>query len=168
MTTTLADLRVTVGIRGTNLSTATDTHGDYQLEGEFDGDVTVDFEERDGTLNMLPVEVPSGGTVGLRNVRFSQGLATPEQIDVRFEGFAVDDATCDADGGMVEVSDSRNTFVVNFADTALESDDGCPATPQCSDVLHEFRLRVSGIQGEDGILANRVRMIICKPGGRRR
>jgi hypothetical protein len=159
---------IAVGIRGTSLSTSTNRLGWFELSGEFDGHVTVEFTERDGTINQIGVEVPSGGELSLRNIRLAQGQALAERIDVDFEAVVVAHAVCDGPLGTLEVSDrnSRNAFpvLVNGA-TRYESSRGCPEEPTCADLLFQRTLRVSGAQGNGVIQADRVRLIRCRPPG---
>jgi hypothetical protein len=172
VTRTSADLEgITIGLRGTNLRTVTDTHGDFELEGEFDGEVTVEFTERDGTVNMLPLDVPLGGIVSLRNVRFARGAAMPDSIDLDFEATVVIDAVCDENAGMVQVADRGarpNAFTVDVTGAMYDSDAGCAiADPQCTDLLSRRVVRIVGNPLAGEIHASRVRLISCRAPGTR-
>lgn len=157
---------IAVGIRGTNLRTVTDRTGEFDLEGLFDGDVTVEFTELDGTINQLSVDVPSAGTVSLQNVRFERGAATAERVDVDFEAIVVQDADCQEAGSTVLVSDRnrRRTYDVLLDDPSYESDSvRCDIeAPQCSDLLSRRILRIFGTQTNGPIHASRVRLISCR------
>jgi len=164
---------IDVSIRGTDLKTTTDAHGNFELEGSFDGAVTVDFRERDGTLSMLLARVPSGGIVSLRNVKFSQGQAWPEQIDVDFEATVSGDPVCTDGSSSISVRDrdpyTPNDFAVSVdGNTNFESDDGCPESPDCDDLARNFTVRVRGVQADDQIHADSVRLITCRTPGRGR
>lgn len=157
-----------VGIRGTGIRTSTDDRGAFELVGEFDGEVSLRFTERDGTVDDMPgVDVPSGGTVALLNVRFSRGRATPERIEVDFEATIAQNAVCDAGAPTVVVLDrnQRNTYAVLLDGAAYSIDQGrCPSdtTPACTELLAGRTVRISGTQANGAIHADRVRLVNCR------
>jgi hypothetical protein len=117
---------------------------------------------------MLPLDVPSGGFVSLKNVRLNRGQATPERIDVTFEAVVAADPVCDGEAGVIAVSDAeaRNTFAVRLEGTAYESDAGCPDAPVCEDLHRQFKVKIDGTQSAQGITAERIRLVICRTPGR--
>lgn len=172
-TNTTSDLEgIGVGIRGTDIRTATDKRGAFELVGEFDGQVSLQFTERDGTIDDMPgVDVPSGGVVALLNVRFSRGRATPERIEVDFNATIVQDAVCDGGTPTVVVLDrnQRNTYGVLLDGASYSVDQlRCPEdTPAaCTELLAGRTLRISGTQSGGAIQANRVRLENCRLPGR--
>jgi hypothetical protein len=168
---------ITVSLRGTELRTETDATGLFLLEGEFDGSMTLEFEEEDGTLNQLPVDVPSGGVLSLRNVRLGGGSASAERIEVNFEGRITADASCDGTPQALTVIDNKlsNTFFVRV-DGASYSFDArrCPdidpesGEADCTDLLEQRTVRIFGVSDEAGIAARSVRLVNCRiPGSGR-
>lgn len=157
---------ITVAIQGTDLVTSTDGNGYFEIEGMFEGPVTVEFIERDGTVNMLPVSVPSGSAMALRNVRFSQGQASAERIDVIFEANVTRDAQCDGASGSVEVTDPRSSqrYLVRVdAATVYESRaSSCPDGPSCEDLTLQRTLKISGHQSGAIIEAERISLLRCR------
>jgi hypothetical protein len=159
---------IVVGIGGTTVNTETDRLGRFDLVGEFDGNVTVEFTERNGTVNRMAVDVPSGGELQLRNVRLSQGEARAERVEVDFEAAVTAPAVCDGPQGSLEVSDkdARNFFgVLVDAATRYESSRGCPEEPSCEDLLATRTLRLLGTQRGGIVEAQRIRLIRCRPPG---
>jgi len=173
---TTADIEELMGIvitiRGTEFRTMTDEHGNFTLEGEFDGQLTLDFRERDGSAAALPVEVPSAGLVSLRNVRFNLGQAEPDQIELTFEAHVISDPDCNDPAGSVEVSDtqSQTEFLLQIdANTQFESESGCPPNAECSDLMQLTTIKIDGtLVDGDTIDANRIRLVTCRPPGRGR
>lgn len=157
---------IIVAIRGTDLSTMTDSAGYFEIHGSFEGSVTVEFTELDGTVSMLPVSVPSGSTVALRNIRFNQGLASAERIDVLFEGNVTGDAICMGGSGVAEVAEPRSgqTFVVRVNSlTRYESrSPSCPEQPACEDIRPQRTLKISGRQNGDLIDAEMISFVRCR------
>lgn len=75
---------VRVSIRETDLSTVTDETGYFRLEGDFDGEVTLDFELPDRQAIALRVMTARGNRTTLQNIRFDRtsNTASVEQTSV--------------------------------------------------------------------------------------
>lgn len=169
----VAGIRVTV--LGTEIQTETDQEGFFALEGAFEGNITLEFEERDGTENMLPLDVPTGGIVSLRDVRLAAGRASVDSIEVDFEGIVAADAECDVGSQQVEVSDRglSNQFLVRLDGATFEFDARrCPDLAEesreaaCTDLLSRRTIRVVGLLGDGGAIdARSVRLVNCRAPG---
>ena len=74
---------VQVSIRGTGLQTVTDDTGFFRLEGDFAGDVVLDFTLENATVS-LSLNVPAGTTVLIQDVtvNVTTGEAVPSQTVV--------------------------------------------------------------------------------------
>lgn len=166
---------IVVTVVGTEVHSETDEIGFFELEGAFDGDVTLEFREPDGTLNVLPLDVPSGGVVSLRDVRLAGGRASADRIDVDFEGIVGADAQCIESPQTVEVSDRAlsNHFLVRLDDASYEFDARrCPDIAQqqrdaeCADLQSQRTVRIVGVAGGDRLIAARsVRLVNCRTPG---
>jgi hypothetical protein len=162
---------IKVCVRGTSLCTLTDGRGNFTLEGEFAGEIELEFTERNGDTSRLPLDVPSGGIVSLTNVHLRLGQALADRIEVEFEALAVEDAVCDGDVGIVQVTDkgSRGTFTVSVdEDTRFVRDDArnCPDEEfDCSTMLRDRTLDVKGTQNGKVIDAVAVGLKNCRRPG---
>jgi hypothetical protein len=74
---------VVVRIRNTELASQTDDSGFFRLEGEFEGDVILDFQLPDASVS-LQISVPNGGRVILQDITINttSGQAVPTQTIV--------------------------------------------------------------------------------------
>ena len=109
---------IRVSIEGTPFETLTDAGGNFLIEGDFAGSITLLFErEADGFVARMGIEVPEGATVTLHNVscRGSGGLCEAEDIDV-------DEPSDGSESEPDDLSEGDGSGVGN-------SPDGNPPTP---------------------------------------
>ncbi len=162
-----ADLSgIIVGIRGTDLATETDRTGYFEIEGAFEGDVTVEFKELDGTVSALPVPVPSGGRMRLQNVHIGSGAALAERIYVTFLADVGSNAVCDGETGTLEVTDTSGNHVFTIrvdAGTVYDRvSDRCPEAPTCNDLSGDrTKLKISGEQEGTVVQADAILLEKC-------
>lgn len=140
---------VTVSIdEAPGLETTTDAQGNFALDGDFAGAITVRFRSGDveGTQS---VDVPTGALVVLADV-----VVAPGQVDAeagRQVGFLAHVLSSDCDAGELVVEDDRKEprqFLVRLVDdTRLVRRNGAAAS--CGDVAAGSRVAIDGVFAPD-------------------
>ena len=143
-----------VAIEGTDIKDTTDAGGNFSLQGDFDGDVTVVFKpaEPSGTAR-FSINVPAAGTLTMNNVHLSlpTEAAEAETVNVDFEGVVVG-IDC---GGMTLtlISAQQNPpdsdqYTVHLDTSSLLDADGNPLA--CEALREGDHLTVQGLVNPDG------------------
>lgn len=144
----LALPEVTVSIDEAGVETMTDAAGNFALDGDFAGALTVRFRSGDveGTQQ---IDVPTGALVVLADV-----VVAPGQIDAeagRQVGFLARVLDTDCAAGELVVEDEREEpreFLVRLVDdTRLVRRDGGPAA--CGDVARGSQIAIDGVFAPD-------------------
>lgn len=124
-----------------DVETTTDTDGNFNLEGEFDGSLTLRFRTQDIEADQQ-IEVPSGGTVVLSDIEIERDGAVADagrQLDVRGRVRTID---CGAGRFTVEVTE-EHLFDVVLTDETEFSRDGARAS--CSDLREGDRVSIDSL-----------------------
>lgn len=147
-TTNLEGIRVSV--EGSGLVTETDDGGLFSLRGGFSGPVAVLFERDDGVTERVPMTVPLGGTVTLRDLRLD-GAAEQMPMLLRFEGIVVD-KNCLARTAEIasRFAPDGLTFPVDFASAYPRSADGLPFP--CAAARRGDLVQVEGSLNQGGVI----------------
>jgi len=147
----LAGIRVS--IEGTDIADETDASGAFHVSGDYDSVVTLLFARaQDDLVARLQVNVPAGGTLGIKDVVLdaSNGTAKPQSQSVVFDGtiVAID---CTA-GELRLVSQQRpndgDQYVVLLAGSTIV--DGMGAAVSCPSLEDGEDARVAGAVNPDG------------------
>jgi len=144
---------VTVKIEGTSLATVSDASGSFSLQGDFGGPITLVFEGIDGGVPArLGINVPTGGTLTLTNVRLDDrsGQAFVDARNLSFDGVV---AGTNCPGGSLDMvseatPDDGNRYAVNVQGAILRDSAGAPI--QCPDLSTGDVLSVQGLVRDDG------------------
>jgi len=143
---------VVVRIEGTTLATTTDANGSFTLEGSFGGPTTMSFESAGGPPTRLTVNIPTGGTLTLIDVRLDEnrGEARADSRNLDFDG-VVTGSNCTA-GTLEMVSQATpsdgNRYPVNVQSATLHDTTGAPIV--CNDISSGDVLSVQGLLRDDG------------------
>jgi len=145
---------ISVAIEGTRVRGRTDGQGDFTLQGDFEGFVSLVFELPDGGGQAhMQLNVPAGGRLTLVDVHVDtvQSVATAKTQDVDFDGIitVVDcpGQTLTMVSAQHDPSDNDN-YTVRL-DTSTLSDSAGQPVP-CEEVNEGARAIVNGVVNPDG------------------
>lgn len=127
-----------------DVSTSTDADGNFNLDGEFSGALTLRFRT-DGLDVLQPIEVPTGGVVVLSDILLDEAGVTTEagrQLDLVGRVRAID---CAAGTMLVEDRDDTRFDVALLEETEYAHGG---ANAACVDVREDDTVSVDGLQGE--------------------
>lgn len=142
------------------LTEVTTTDGYFELQGEFDGDVTLEFRAESGAEPaVLTLAVGAGADVTLENVTLQAGEAVPERVFVeRLTLTLAGPVQCAGGGGRLDAVDARGRTFVVLLDEGTQIGRNASAF-SCEDLREGFVIKVRGtLQGEE-ILADRVEVV---------
>jgi hypothetical protein len=131
----------------------TDETGSFRFEGPIAGETTIQFfPQNDSTPKTTELFVPSRSEVTLSNVRFTNGTAEAERIEVNVRGFLASDASCDQGVGSFEFRDEDGLvfLVLVNPETDITRD------LSCEDLLTGFQIRLIGTEKDLDITADRI------------
>lgn len=139
-----------------DVATTTDADGNFNLEGEFDGALTLRFRTPDLEVEQ-PVEVPSGGLVVLSDIELNRDGVIAEagqQLDLVGKVASVD---CDA--GRLSIEDRGGArFEVTIVDeTRFVRRDNAAS---CDDIRNRDDVAVDGLQ--DDVAARDVTALVIE------
>lgn len=132
------------------VATTTDDQGDFQLAGDFSGNLTLRFQPPQQDPATLPIEMPAGGQLGLNDIQIRSGMAQVGNIELRkfFGVVAFVDCTLDSTGAAeILVDDHRmmgpHQFLVRVSAEAVILDRG--GNPlSCADIKPRQQISVAG------------------------
>jgi hypothetical protein len=133
------------------VATTTDDQGDFQLTGDFSGNLTLRFQPPQQSAATLSIEMPAGGELGLNDIQIRSGMAQVGNIELRkfFGVVAFVDCTPDSTGGAeIGVDDHRammgpHQFLVRVSAEAVILDrEGNALT--CADIKPRAQISVAG------------------------
>lgn len=150
-TASLAGIRVSVA--GTDFADETDASGAFRVSGDYDSVVTLLFARAADDLSArLQVNVPAGGTLGLRDVTLdaARGTAIALEQSVFFDGTIT---AIDCTAGELELvsrqrPDDGDVYVVVLAGSAIVDGTGRPIA--CAQLKDGDDATVSGAVNQDG------------------
>jgi len=129
--------------------TTTDDQGDFELAGNFSGNLTLRFQAPQQDPATLPIEMPAGGQLGLNDIQIRSGMAQVGNIELRkfFGLVAFVDCTPDTGAAEILVDDHRamgpHQFMVHVSAEAVILDRaGNPLT--CDDIKPREQISVAG------------------------
>jgi hypothetical protein len=148
---TLAGIEVSV--EGTGVRDRTDATGAFRLSGDYESEVTIRFVRADDRLEAsLAVNVPAGGTLGLRDVALddASGTATPAEQSVAFDGTLTG---VDCAGGELQLvsrerPDDGDVYTVLLAGSSIVDASGRPLA--CTALSAGSDATVAGSVNPDG------------------
>ena len=145
---------ISVAIEGTNVHGRTDAQGDFTLEGDFEGFVSLVFTLPDGGGQAhIQLNVPAGGRLTLIDMHLdtARGVATAATQDVDFDGLitAVDcpGLTLTMVSAQHDPNDTDN-YTVRLDNSTVTDSSG--AAVACDDVQENTRAIVWGVVNPDG------------------
>ncbi len=127
-----------------DVSTSTDADGNFNLDGEFSGALTLRFRT-DGLDVLQPIEVPTGGVVVLSDILLDEAGVTTEAgrpLDLVGRVRSID---CGAGTMLVEDRDDKRFDVTLIEETEYVRGS---ADAECVDVRENDTVSVDGLQGE--------------------
>lgn len=147
-----------VHVKASNVETDTDPNGFFALTGAFSGAVLVSFVSESRAFT-LPVEVPPGGTVILRDVDLREdGTARANATGFRIRG-TIASVSCEPMPRMLSIALGKETIKVEIDDTTrIQIPDGT-VKDACKNLGKHIgeRVRVEGDRSKEGtLLADRV------------
>ena len=148
---------IAVSVEGTDVRDETDASGAFRLSGDYESEVTVRFvRAQDGVEARVAVNVPAGGTLGLRDVTLdaATGTAVPASQSVFFDGTIT---AIDCAGGELQLvsaqrPDDGDVYVVRLAGSSIVDEAGAPIA--CTALAIGQDATVSGSVTPDGSFAD--------------
>jgi hypothetical protein len=152
---------IAVAVEGTAIRGQTDANGQFALQGNFDGRLSLLFQLPDaGGSARLAINVPAGGTLTLHNVRLDTAAqeAVAETQGVDFDGIII---TIDCNGlSLTMVSAARppgdtDQYTVRLDTSSLQDTHG--NSLECADLRSGEQASVQGrVNPDDGSFGDAV------------
>ncbi len=150
-----------VHVQAFGMETDTDANGFFAISGAFSGSTVVSFTSRDKAFT-LPVDVPPGGTLILRDVDLNgDGTARASGTGFRLRG-TIDSVSCKPTPRTLAVTLGEKKVKVEIDDTTrIQTTDAKGAKEPCDALEHHVgeQVRIEGDRSKEGaLLADRVQI----------